>query len=676
MRLPLLALFGLNTGLTIAACPYAEQAAARNACPYASTLSDIKNTNPIARNSTSLPAEKKGVLYLNRISPSGSQLWVANADGSNATKLMGNQSTPFDYHASWSADGKKIVFTSERRADGQSDLYQVNADCSHVMKLVSTDSFEDTGSLSPDGLKLAYISTAINYTTNVFVKNLSTGVAINVTGSDESVGSFVGPHSFFRPAWSPDGEWLTFSSDAGTQWTGHSNGTGWEHTQSLAVYAVRQDGTGFRKIIGEGGRCLGTPKWSPDGARIAYYNISTEDTYSAHGTVVGQEDAVLSQIFSVDFATGTDVRQHTFDDTLKVSPTYLQNGSNIGYLVKAGEKAGLHYTAPDVTHQYINSTMRNPSWSPDGSKVVYEIYEWGQRAAERQLFSWDDDWEYRFMDVFPSFNTKTGRLATTEKQLGNGSSSVVLSNADYSNVTTAFNTWDINASEEYAALYASGLAGAFQPTSSADGSKLATGFGVWFFNRVLYPATLYSFDASGTTYENLTDGTLNAGFPSFSPDGTKLVYRLWNSTYGPLGLQLLDMETGSTTQLTSGWDNTPGWSSDGELIVFTRQMNWTWGPSWQEDRFDICTVRPDGTDLKVLTESEANDAHAVWSYDGKIMYSTGMYGFRDESVLYDNTFQPYGQIVVMDKDGSNKKMLTDSMWEDSMPLYVEREFFD
>lgn len=43
------------------------------------------------------------------------------------------------------------------------------------------------------------------------------------------------------------------------------------------------------------------------------------------------------------------------------------------------------------------------------------------------------------------------------------------------------------------------------------------------------------------------------------------------------------------------------------------------------------------------------------------MYSTGMYGFHDESALYDNTFQPYGRIVVMDADGSNKTILTDSI---------------
>jgi Tol biopolymer transport system component len=86
-------------------------------------------------------------------------------------------------------------------------------------------------------------------------------------------------------------------------------------------------------------------------------------------------------------------------------------------------------------------------------------------------------------------------------------------------------------------------------------------------------------------------------------------------------------------------------------------------------------VNPDGTNLAILTDSDANDAHAVWSYDGRIMYNSGMYGFRDESALYDETFQPYGQIVIMNADGSDKMMLTDSMWEDSMPLQVPREFF-
>ncbi|KAH6972798.1 hypothetical protein BKA56DRAFT_676612 [Ilyonectria sp. MPI-CAGE-AT-0026] len=91
-------------------------------------------------------------------------------------------------------------------------------------------------------------------------------------------------------------------------------------------------------------------------------------------------------------------------------------------------------------------------------------------------------------------------------------------------------------------------------------------------------------------------------------------------------------------------DNTTRWSPDGGRIVFTRQVNWTseYASIWYEDRFDIMTIRPDGTDLTRVTDSLVNDAHAVWSYDGHILWSSGMYGFRDESAQYDNTFQPYG----------------------------------
>ncbi|KAF4123042.1 Periplasmic component of the Tol biopolymer transport system [Geosmithia morbida] len=685
MKLQLLTILAAAAGQALAACPYAKpvEAVEPRACPYAGKAQEQSSAQAEAaslKRRTPPADDKKGVFYLNRIGPSGSALWISNSDGTDARQLMANQTDPFDYHANWSPDGEWIVFTSERAADGQADLYRVKPDGGSVETLVASSSLEDSGTLSPDGTKLAYVSTAINYTANIFVKDLVTGKATNLTGSDESVGSFVGPHSFYRPSWSPDGRWVAFSSDANTQWTGHSDGTGWEHTQELSVYIAHPDGTGFRKVIGQDGYSLGSPRWSPDGSRLVYYNMTTEATYNVHGSS-GQQSSITSQIFSVDVETGTDIVQHTTDATPKVTPSYIGGGSNgtdanIAYVVKAGTQQGIHYTSTDSTHTYVNATIRNPSWSPDGKRLVYEVNSWTQRQAEKPLYSWDHEWEYRFMDVFPQINNATGRLATTAKQLGNASSNVLLTDADYSNPVTAFDVYDINSSAAETALYASGLAGAFQPTWSPTGTQLIVGFGVWFFNRVIYPATLYLMNADDSgNYKNLTDGTLNAGFPSYSPDGNKVVYRLWNWTEGPLGLYVMDLRDETTTRITDGWDNTPGWSPDGELIVFTRQTNWTSGPSWDDDRFDICTCKPDGSDIKILTESQANDAHAVWSPDGRILYSSGMYGFRDESALYDETFQPYGQIISMNADGSNKTMLTDSLWEDSMPMFIDRSYF-
>src|SRR3546814_17361474 len=99
-------------------------------------------------------------------------------------------------------------------------------------------------------------------------------------------------------------------------------------------------------------------------------------------------------------------------------------------------------------------------------------------------------------------------------------------------------------------------------------------------------------------------------------------------------------------------DLLPGWSPDGRRVVFTRKVDGT--------TFQVCTIRPDGSDFRQLTKSKSSDGHAVWSPGGQIMWSGSEHGFRDEAALYDNTFQQYGQIYVMDADGSNYRMVTAS----------------
>ncbi|KAJ5890172.1 tat pathway signal sequence domain-containing protein [Penicillium tannophilum] len=681
------AVAALAVGSSAASCPYAERAAAAAAapgCPYAKRAAEAAAA-PAAhapKLSKRGPIEgKKGIFYMNRIGPSGSQLWIANADGSNKTQLMGNQTNAFDYHPSWSPDGEWIVFTSERRGAGQSDLYRVRPDGTGLEVLADTNSVEDAGVLSPNGNQVAYVSTQGNYTCNIWVKDLKTGLAHNLTDTALTRTSNIWPSGHFRPSWSPDGEWLTFSSDRDTDWTGHSDGTGWEHTQNLGLYVIKKDGTGFRQLAFEDGYAFGTPQFSSDGKRVIYNNITRENTYYAHG-VSEEQEFIESQIYSVDFATGKKVVAHTSGSYPKFGQHYIANTSNIGYFIKAGDYEGIHYTKPDATHKTFNLTnLRDPWWSPDGSKVVYGIPNWTQQAPELELFSYDNEWAYRYMDVFPLHNTVVNRIASTQKVLGSANGSAVSSDPLYNDVVTALNSYDIysTSNSTQVTLLTEGEAGAFQPSWNADGTEMLVGFGGWFVDRVDIPATIIHAYANGSSFTSLTNNSVNSGFPSWSPDGTAYVYRLWNMETGaPEGLQLHNFTTGKTHSLTVGWDNTPGWSPDGERIVFTRNNNWTvsYGSRWWADRFDIYTIRPDGSELTQLTDSLSNDAHAVWSQDGRIMWSTGMYGFKDESSLFDNTFQPYGQIMVMNYDGTNKTLLTDTIWEDSMPLYMPNEYLE
>jgi Tol biopolymer transport system component len=62
----------------------------------------------------------------------------------------------FDYNASFSADGKWIIFTSER--GGSADIYRVRPDGSGLERLTDDRAYDDQGALSPDGKQLAFVS--------------------------------------------------------------------------------------------------------------------------------------------------------------------------------------------------------------------------------------------------------------------------------------------------------------------------------------------------------------------------------------------------------------------------------------------------------------------------------------------------------------------------------------
>jgi Tol biopolymer transport system component len=571
-------------------------------------------------------------MLMNRIGPSASELFVANADGTNEHRLF--QKSGFDYHASYSADGKWVVFTSERNGFGQADIYRVHPDGTGVEQLTNDPALDDQAVLSPDGKKLAFVSTRVNKTANIWIMDMISHKLQNLTGQASIKGDAMKPNGYFRPAWSPDGKWLAFASDRNTEWKGHGNGSGWEHVQELGIYLVKPDGSGLRKIS-QDSVCSGSPKWSPDGKRVIFYEMSVEDTWNAR-TSFGAARAT-AQIVSVDISTG-ERTVHTSGPGLKLLPQYV-SANNIGFLIKAGVNEGIGYS----NGFSIKAKLRSPSWSPDGSKVIYEKQDWTARTQNQLLYSWDSNYEYRYTDVFPSFSVD-GKLLLTEKD---DNSSIAIMDADGTNKKRIFAATD--------------AVSAFSPCWSPDGQWVAFGYGGFFQDRKTKMAKIMIVKRDGTGLQDLTNGVPNAGFPSWSPDGKSIVYRVWSKEEG--GLRIMNMEDSSVKVLTTAYDNVPYWSPDGTKILFTRKHD--------GNNFDIFTIKPDGTDLKQLTTFPANDAHAVWTADGKeIMWSCGDYGFKEEAALSDNTFQPYGVIFKMNADGSNKHPLTDGIWEDSMPCYV------
>jgi len=77
-----------------------------------------------------------------------------NPDGKDVVQLTNN--TAPDQTPSWSPDGRKIVFASER--DNDSEIYVMNADGSDQRRLTNQAGDESHPHWSPDGQRIVFNS--------------------------------------------------------------------------------------------------------------------------------------------------------------------------------------------------------------------------------------------------------------------------------------------------------------------------------------------------------------------------------------------------------------------------------------------------------------------------------------------------------------------------------------
>jgi len=272
-----------------------------------------------------LAADRPRIVF-SRLAPTHIGLFLADADGKNERPLL--PATSLDYNASFSADGKWVIFTSER--DGSADVYRVHPDGTGMERLTDGPSYDDQAALSPDGRTLAFVSTRSGGTANIWLLDLAghkyTNLTKNASGN-------------FRPSWSPDGKWIAFSSDRDTK-AGRATPS-WELLQSTAIYVVKPDGSGLRRLTELGGYA-GSPQWSRDGKRIVCYQATPRDVYPTRFTESG-----TSQIVSIDVDTGA-IETHTKGPGVKVSPRFVEG--DIAYVMNFGEKQGLWFTAAEAKH--------------------------------------------------------------------------------------------------------------------------------------------------------------------------------------------------------------------------------------------------------------------------------------------------------------------------------------
>ena len=101
-----------------------------------------------------LPDGSKIAFWGNTRCDGNSEIYVIDADGSNRTRLTEN--TEHDSSPSWSHDGSKIAFHTDR--DSNLEVYVMNADGSNPTNLTNNVSGDAYPSWSPDDSQIAFDS--------------------------------------------------------------------------------------------------------------------------------------------------------------------------------------------------------------------------------------------------------------------------------------------------------------------------------------------------------------------------------------------------------------------------------------------------------------------------------------------------------------------------------------
>jgi serine/threonine-protein kinase len=406
------------------------------------------------------------------------------------------------------------------------------------------------------------------------------------------------------PTWSPDGESVAFSADAGP----------------VRKIFIKSVGSTSERQLTRGSFDDVGASWAPDGSSIVFQRGLIAGVPQQPGDVFDRYES--GEIWRIDVATGAEkkILHNAFGASF--SPDGKRLAFDASY---AGPRRIWISDANGLNPQQLTTdsteaaTHIRPRWSPDGRRIVFQRIERTKfdvsvvNVESRRTTSITND---AIVDVNPVFSANGDSVYFSSPRGG------------------GMNVWRIavDATSHPVAQPEQITFGPGQDVSIAVSPKS----GQLAFVTLHQNADIWRVPAGGGAASALVSTTREESRGEWSRDGKLLAFNFDRG--GDMNIWTMDGQTGNLDQLTSGkgGDYQPTWSGDGSTLAFL---------SSRSGNLDVWVVTRRDKRLRQLTKAPGIDVNPFISPDGK-------------TIAYQSDASGRLELWLMKADGSGARQLT------------------